>query len=376
MSVRILHTADWQIGKQFANVPGDAGAALRTQRLVTIAKLAELAVTRAVDVVLVAGDVFDDNAVSDDTLRRTINAMSAYSGPWVLLPGNHDSGLTQSAWSRLRKLAIVPGNVILADQPEAIDLVDGKLQILPAPLQRRQEVRDLTDWFDRHESAAGVFRVGIAHGSVTNRLPESAETHNPISDTRAQSAQLDYLALGDWHGTLHIAEKTWYSGTPEQDRFRQNAPGNVLLVDISDPGSSPDVEVVSVGRFFWHQLEFTITDDDSLAVLDNRLQELGEDAPGVVLRMRLVGAITLATGQALNALLDKWHARYHFLQVDDSALAAQPSSEDISEMAATGFLKEAISAIVAVEENPDDPDQPYASRALQILYLTQKELAR
>lgn len=29
MSIRILHTADWQIGKQFANVPGDPGAALR-----------------------------------------------------------------------------------------------------------------------------------------------------------------------------------------------------------------------------------------------------------------------------------------------------------------------------------------------------------
>lgn len=376
MSIRLLHTADWQIGKQFANVPGDPGAALRTQRLDTIARIADLAVQKSVDVVLVAGDVFDDNAVSDDTLRRTINAMSAYSGPWVLLPGNHDSGLTQSAWSRLRKLAIVPANVILADDPAPIKLCDGKLQVLPAPLRRRQEVKDLTDWFDGHRSNEDIFRVGIAHGSVTNRLPESAETHNPISDTRTQSANLDYLALGDWHGTLNIADKTWYSGTPEQDRFRQNEPGNVLLVDIEAPGATPQVELESVGRFFWHQLEFAVTDTDSLTVLDNRLQGLGDDPKTLLLRLHLTGAVTLATREALNELLDQWSAQLHFLQVDDSELAAQPSAEDIAEIGATGFLKEAIGTLVEIEDNPDDTEHAHASRALQILYLTQKELAR
>ena len=375
MSIRILHTADWQIGKQFANVPGDPGAALRVQRLDTVSVIADLAVEREVDAVLVAGDVFDDNAVSDDTLRRTINAMSGYSGPWVLLPGNHDSGLTQSVWSRLRKLNIIPENVIIADQPESIELADGRLHLLPAPLNRRQEVRDLTDWFDHYVSEKDVVRIGIAHGSVLNRLPESAETHNPISDTRTESAKLDYLALGDWHGTLNIADKTWYSGSPEQDRFRQNEPGNVLVVDIPDPGSKPNVEVVSVGRFFWHQLEFAVTDDDSLSVLNRRLEELG-DPQRALLRLRLSGAATLSTRQALNELLDNWSARFHFLQINDTDLVAQPSADDISDMGAKGFLKEAIDAIVEIENSPDDPDNAHASRALQILYLTQKELAR
>lgn len=375
MSIRILHTADWQIGKQFANVPGDPGAALRVQRLDTVTVIADLAVEREVDAVLVAGDVFDDNAVSDDTLRRTINAMSGYSGPWVLLPGNHDSGLTQSVWSRLRKLNIVPENVIIADQPESIVLADGRLHVLPAPLNRRQEVRDFTDWFDHHVSEKDVVRIGIAHGSVLNRLPESAETHNPISDRRTESANLDYLALGDWHGTLDIADKTWYSGSPEQDRFRQNEPGNVLVVYIPDPGAKPNVEVVSVGRFFWHQLEFAVTDDDSLLVLDKRLDELGEPQ-AVLLRLHLSGAATLSTRQALNELLDNWSARFHFLQINDTDLMAQPSADDISDMGATGFLKEAIDALVDIENSPDDPDNAHASRALQILYLAQRELAR
>lgn len=375
MSIRLLHTADWQIGKQFANIPGDPGALLRAQRLKTVARIADLALDRTVDAVLVAGDVFDDNAVSDDTLRRTINAMTAYAGPWVLLPGNHDCSLTQSTWSRLRALEIVPPNVFIADKPEVIQLAQGRLHLLPAPLNRRQEARDLTDWFDGHSSAADVFRVGMAHGSVTNRLPESAETHNPVSERRAQSARLDYLALGDWHGTLAIADKTWYSGTPEQDRFRQNAPGNVLIVDIPVVGATPEVEVVGVGHFQWHQLDIALSDAQSLAVLDQRLADMG-DPHRVLLRLRLSGTLTLADRQALNESLERWSARMHFLQVDDTDLLAQPNAEDIAAIGATGFLKEAIDTLVEIEKAREDPNRAHAARALQILYLAQKELAR
>ena len=81
MTLTLLHTADWQIGKQFAAIAGDAGAVLRTQRLETVRALAALASERRVDAVLVAGDVFEDNAVSEETLRRTINALAGFSRP-------------------------------------------------------------------------------------------------------------------------------------------------------------------------------------------------------------------------------------------------------------------------------------------------------
>jgi DNA repair exonuclease SbcCD nuclease subunit len=99
MAITLLHTADWQVGKAFANFEGDAGALLRTQRLKTVERIAKIASERHVDVVLVAGDVFETNAVADDTLRRTLNQMQAFKGPWVLLPGNHDAALADSVWT-------------------------------------------------------------------------------------------------------------------------------------------------------------------------------------------------------------------------------------------------------------------------------------
>lgn len=375
MSITFIHTADWQVGKQFANVPGDPGAALRLQRLDTVKAIAELAQKRHVDAVLVAGDVFDDNAVSDETLRRTMNAIAPFKGPWVLLPGNHDAGLTQSVWSRLRRFAVVPGNVILADRPEPIELCHGRLVVLPAPLQRRHEVRDLTEWFEMFRSDTGVFRVGIAHGSVTNRLPEAAEAQNPIADTRVETANLDYLALGDWHGTLEVAHRTWYAGTPEPDRFKANESGNVMLVELSDAGAGPTVEKVPVGYYQWVQMTYEVMDAQALLVLASQLAALGETGRTLV-RLKLRGTVDLATRLQLDELLDEWRARLHFLDIDDMALLAQPSSDDIAALGATGFVRDAIETLVGIEEDAGHPDHGDAGRALQILYLEQRALQK
>ena len=373
MSITFIHTADWQIGKQFANVPGDPGAALRRQRVDTVKAIAELAQQRRVDAVLVAGDVFEDNAVADETLRRTVNAMAPYPGPWLLLPGNHDAGLTQSAWSRLRRLAVAPDNVIFADRPEPIELCRGRLLVLPAPLRRRHEVRDLTQWYDTCPSSAGVLRVGMAHGAIANRLPEAAEAKNPIADTRAESARLDYLALGDWHGTLEVAPRTWYAGAPEADRFKANDPGNVLLVTLTEAGAAPEVQRVPIGYYQWRQATCEVTDEQALSVLNRQLSALGESGR-VLMRLTLTGAVDLATRQQLDELLDAWRARLHFLDVDDAGVMAQPSADDIAALGASGFVRDAIEQLMRIEADPAHADRGDAARALQILYREQRGL--
>jgi len=373
VTLTLLHTADWQIGKQFAPIAGDAGAMLRTQRLETVRALAALASERRVDAVLVAGDVFEDNAVSDETLRRTMNALAGFEGPWVLLPGNHDAALAQSVWSRLRRLAIVPDSVVLATDPDPIELCDARLCVLPAPLQRRHEVRDLTDYFDAVETGPGVFRVGLAHGAVLNRLPAATEAMNPISDTRADSARLDYLALGDWHGTLEIAPRTWYAGAAEPDRFRSNDPGNALLVELSEPGVSACVDKVRVGRFHWEQFEFAVVDEASIDVLDGRIGALG-DISNTLLRVQLIGALDLGARGQLDELLERWRARLHHLGVDDSGLVARPSAEDIAAIGASGFVRDAIETLTLIQDDPAHPDHIHAAGALQLLYLEQRAL--
>jgi DNA repair exonuclease SbcCD nuclease subunit len=368
MPISVIHTADWQIGKAFGNIPGDAGAMLREQRFQTIRRIAELARERAADAVLVAGDVFDSNAVKDETIRRALNAMEGFAGPWVLLPGNHDAALAESVWTRITRWGIRE-NLLLATSPEPIVLAEGRMVVLPAPLRRKQEVIDLTEWFDSAATAPGAVRIGLAHGSVAGRLPEEAEAKNPIAEDRADRARLDYLALGDWHGTREIAPRTWYAGTPEADRWKENDPGNVLSVTIGGPGAQPFVERIPVGHFQWRRLEASIHSRADVDVLDDSVRSFGIAAERLVLALQLDGAVDFATRIALEDVLQRWRALFRFLDVFDADLVDEPSEDDLDRIDRGGFVRTAVEWLRARADDPGDGDRDLARLALRILYV-------
>lgn len=374
MAIKLLHTADWQVGKSFAGIEGDAGAALRAQRLKTVERLARLATEHRVDAVLVAGDVCDTNAISDETLRRLINAMSPFVGPWILLPGNHDAALAESVWSRFRRLD-APDNIHLAIKREPILLFGESLAVLPAPLERRHEASDVTEWFDAAETPAHAMRVGLAHGSVANRLPRPSESPNTIADDRSMRARLDYFALGDWHGTLEIAPRTWYSGTPEPDRFRDNDPGNVLIVTLNRPGTEPFIEKIPVGHFRWLSIEHDISSEQDAVALDATLTAEPEPER-IVANLRIAGVVDFAIRQSVEEAIERHKARYHVLRVDTDTLNVVPSDDDLDRIDTVGFVREAIDDLRRRISNPTDPERDLARAALQRLYLEHMRLGR
>lgn len=367
MTIRLLHTADWQIGKSFSNFEGDAGALLRTQRIKTVERIAQIANERHVDAILVAGDAFETNAVADETLRRTLNAMQMFKGLWILLPGNHDAALSDSVWTRLQRLG-TPENVRLATTPEPILLFNDRLAILPAPLQRRHEASDLTEWFDAAITPAGAFRVGLAHGSVANRLPQQSEAPNTISDMRSDTAKLDFLALGDWHGTLEIAPRTWYCGTPEPDRFRNNNCGNVLILTLSERGQSPSIETIPVAQYSWKQFDYTVSGNEDVFALDEVLKSELE-AERMVVSLTLRGAIDLAVRRQIEEIIEKHRARFHFLKVEDDELVATPSNQDLDGIDTMGFVRSAIDKLLTKANDPSNSESETARAALQKLYV-------
>lgn len=143
----------------------------------------------------------------------------------MLIPGNHDAGLAESVWTRAARLNAVPPNAHVCLRPEPLLFSSLGLAVLPAPLTQRHTHNDLTDWFAAAQVPPGLFRVGLAHGSVQGILAEDIDSSNPIAAARAEQAALDYLALGDWHGCKQVDARTWYSGTPETDRFNDSMLG-------------------------------------------------------------------------------------------------------------------------------------------------------
>ena len=367
MGVTLIHTADWQLGKQFGNVRDDAGAALRDRRIETVKEIARLAQERGADAVLVCGDVFETNAVADRTIRQALNALDPFTGDWVFIPGNHDAALADSVWSRADRIG-KPENVhFLLRNEEPLLLKNETLAILPAVLERRQEADDLTEWFDGAETPKGAIRVGIAHGSVRELLPDS-EAPNPIAADRAETAKLDYLALGDWHGTLEINNRTWYAGTPEPDRFKSNDPGNVLAVEIERRGAAPSVERIPVGHYVWRETEARIHDLADVDALDRELKALGSDLGRLLVRLKVEGVVTLALREQLREKLEEWEARLRYLEADDRELIAEPSEDDLDRIDRDGFVRTAVESLSERAADPDDPEREIAKAALLRLY--------
>jgi DNA repair exonuclease SbcCD nuclease subunit len=366
VSFRFLHTADWQVGKPFGNIAGDTGAELRAQRIRTVQRLAELAASREVDAVLVAGDAFDSNDVSDRTIWRVLDALKPFAGPWVFLPGNHDAALAHSVWTRMAAMGL-PSNVVIADKPVPIDRWGGRATVLPAPLRRRREVDDQTGWFDAAPSPEGSCRVGLAHGSVANRLPAKAEAGNEIDGDRARSARLCYLALGDWHGALRIAPRTWYAGTPEPDRHKANDAGMVHVVSLAGLGAPEEVESVPIGHYCWVRIEVEL-----LGTCDKLLDALAAIGPShrnCVVSLDVTGTVSLSERHRLERELEGWASRLHHLDADLGALLDEPTLDDLDALDMGGFVRTAVERLKALALDPAEPRRLAASGALRMIYL-------
>ncbi|MCD0505637.1 metallophosphoesterase family protein [Bordetella petrii] len=366
--IHLIHTADWQIGRQYGQFDTDDAAMLAEARFQAVARLAGLAAERRADAVLVAGDVFDTQAVSDRSIRRLFDALSAFRGPWVLIAGNHDAALADSVWSRAHQLGCIAPNVHVPLRAGVVDLPELNLAVLAAPLTQRHTYDDTTAVFDALATEPGRIRVGLAHGSVAGRLPDAVDSANPIAPDRAARAGLDYLALGDWHGCLQIDARTWYAGTPEPDRFRANASGQVLAVQLPGGGADPIVEPLPLGRYQWSQWDEALSLASDAEALAHRLGALGQDD---VLKLAVSGQLTLGGWDTLQDAIARAAARVRALLLDTSDLALAPDAHDLTSLGGSGYVGEVAAQLQALQA---DPAQAAVSRqALRLLAQFQRE---
>ena len=89
-TVRFLHTSDWQLGMTRAFLSDEAAPRFSQARIDAITRLGELVKEHGASFIVVAGDVFESNQLSRQTVLRTLNALEALPVPVFLLPGNHD----------------------------------------------------------------------------------------------------------------------------------------------------------------------------------------------------------------------------------------------------------------------------------------------
>jgi len=336
----MLHTADWQIGMRAVHA-GERAAEVREARLRAAERVVDEANRRGVDLLLLAGDTFEDNAVDPVLIRRVVDLLARAACPVAVLPGNHDplgpgSVFRHPAWSEA-----APRVRVLAST-EPVEIAGALL--LPSPCESKFSTEDPTLRIAR--APADRIRIGVAHGSLRDQGFEVAGDDFPIAAGAAERAGVDYLALGHWHSTLILpserAARTAYPGTHEPTKFGERMSGHALEVTLDGPGRAARVEIVATGTLRWIDRAATLLGDDDVARLAAELEAL--DAPErALVRLRLDGLLSRAGFDALDRLEETLRARFLSARVERQAVAARP--EDAAAWA--GALPDGVARKVA-----------------------------
>ena len=374
MAFRFIHTADWQIGKVFRYVDVAEMGGLQLARLEAITSIGNLTDEHNVRHVMVAGDVYDHATPSLRTRNQVVERMKAHTSvQWHLLPGNHDPYQPNGLWDQLRAREL-PDNIHAHTEPEATIIEQDAAVLFPAPLQHRRTLNDPTAWMDNQETKAGLIRIGLAHGAVHGYDANKDQRANPIDSARPQFAQLDYLALGDWHGELKVNERCWYSGTPETDSFQTRGRGTVLLVEIDGPGELPTVTVLSTGQYRWESLNERVENLADVDLLENKLRSLDGDFNRTLVDLRVSGSLSLADLLHFEErIVEGTAAAFCHLRIDREQLFPEPTDDDLDSIDPGGIVRAAADRLRAIVE-AGGSDADLAREAIRRLYIEHKKL--
>ena len=241
--------------------------------------------------------------------------------------------------------------------------------LLPAPCKTRRPGGDLSEWMDDAATGDGTIRIGLAHGAIKSFSEEDAGS-DVIAPDRARRAGLSYLALGDWHGGVEIDPRTYYSGTPEPDRFKHDRPGAALLISIEGAAALPDVTVLEIGTFSWRTLALDLLDgEDAVACMQSLLPETRARRQTLV-TLVAGGRVRLEARAALERAVENARPDFAWLSFDDAALTTECAAGDLDVIDRAGALREAADALLAEAGDTarSDEEREIARAALGRLY--------
>lgn len=256
VSMRILHTSDWHIGRSF-----HGHATLDALRGVLEALNAQVR-ENDVDVVIVAGDVFDSAAPAAacyTLLSDTLGALADTGARIVVTSGNHDSAARLGFQSALLRDGIhIVTDPRAAATPITIADAHGPVHFYGIPYLEPALVRHLWPDADLRSQHATVEHVmGLVREDIAGRGGRSiAISHcfaagveaTPGVEREIRQGSLDvvplsafdgpdYVALGHIHGRQQLSERVRYAGAPLHYSFTEaDKPRGSWLIDLDATG--------------------------------------------------------------------------------------------------------------------------------------------
>jgi len=301
--VRFIQTSDWQIGMKGGGL-GKAGPIVREARIQSIHKVLKSAEKQEVDFVLLCGDIFEHNMISQEDVKKVITIFNQYPNiPLYLLPGNHDIIGADCVYNRPIFQGIKHLTILCTSDPIE---VPGAV-IHPCPVLSKFSTKDFSHAIPEVREVDGI-HIGVAHGSLVGKFSVSnwEDIDLPINPSCVDRTGIDYLALGHWHSHRTFEDNTGitriaYSGTHEQTKYDEDDAGQCLLVQIDKKGAAPEIQPIKTGQLSWVSKEFVMKDSSYITELKDFLEAIkGIDMVKLVIQ----GELPLEFKEQLDNILE------------------------------------------------------------------------
>jgi len=241
-TLRIAHCSDIHLDGDgyHHSLSGDAHSAYRDAFAHALATMQ----THKPDLMLLAGDLFDANSASADTIEWSMSILEKQPFPILMIPGNHDCMGGDAIYRRydfnqipnVDNLTAEAGEIAYVKNLGAAVWGKGMVDHSPEfdPLGGCPERPDDCHWF-----------LGMGHGI---HVPHGAETgrSSPIHMSDIEASTCDYLALGHHHAALElVTDKATaaYSGSPTDGVGRG---ATYVIIDLAET-SEAKVTVHAIG---------------------------------------------------------------------------------------------------------------------------------
>ena len=379
-----IHTSDFQLGMQRWFLTGEAQARFDDARLESIKRLGELATRRGAEFIVVAGDVFERNSLSNQVTGRAREALENLPVPVFLLPGNHDPLIADSVFFTALNKETGPDVHVISDT-EPYLLREG-VEIVGAPYKARTATYDLVADMLAPLAPTDSIRVAIGHGQVHGW--GDAEKLDAIDlnnvEANINNGVIDYLALGDTHSTMELGSTgaVWFSGAPETTDFKhlpdgggESDSGNALVVTIEKTSATETevhVEKEAIGQWIFESISMDINSEEDAERFIKQLN----DYPAkhrTVIKYGLRGTVNLATQIKLDSAIDQLEPVFASLKPRERVmdLHLAPGEDELASMSLTGFAASALNELM--EDINTDPDSISRDAANLLFRLTRKD---
>ena len=327
--VRILHAADFHLDSAYGALTAEQAAVRRRESRENLTRLVDYANDHQAQLMLLAGDLFDSDAIFSQTGEMLAVELARFCGEVVIAPGNHDYYDQRSAYAKL----LWPENVHIFKQDvmESIAFPQYGCVVHGAAFVR-EEAEALP--LDNLTAEDGMLHIGVLHGDVGSK----DSRYRPISIDQIAQSGLAYLALGHVHGFGGVlqAGKTAYAypGCLEGRGFDEPGEKGFLLGDVTQ--GRAELTFVPFARHRYEILNVDVTDQQPLTAVTGRLPaDTTEDIYRIVL-----------TGETEEPIRMGWlqrelENRFYHLELRDQTRLRQDIWEKCGEDSLRGlFLRE------------------------------------